>query len=212
MVHHWVLLFILCSLSPVWGQDERYYRQILTGELPKLSGGMKETSESQFNVAGPAYLIDLNGDGIEETLQPQKRDGVDWIEIKDSSKRRVFDAKLLAMGAESVLYKAKLVTLSDKVKALILFLDEGFTMGRKFESTAKIFVITFEKNDLSTMKIATGPHYFHEKEAIRDQYYRRDYLVNVVDFNGDGTKEISIQFHHIQRIMEYTGNGEFRRW
>lgn len=212
MVHHWALLFIFCLSSSVWGQDERYYRQILSGELPKMSDGIRETSEHQFNVAGPSYLIDLNGDGIEETLQPQKRDGVDWIEIRNSAKQRIFDAKLLAVGAGSFLYKAKLVALSPKVKALILFLDEGFTAGRRFEATARIFVITYEKNDLETMKIVEGPHIFHEKEAIREQYFRRDYLVNVVDMNKDGQKEISVQYNHIQRIMEYLGNGEWMRY
>lgn len=212
MLHHWLLLFSLTLLNPVWGQDERYYRQILSGELPKLTQEHKELDRHQFTVKGPLYLIDLNGDGIEESIQPQKRDGVDWIEILDASKRTLFAAKLLAMGAGSVLYKVKLISLSSTVKALILFLDEGYTAGLKFESTARIFVISYEGNDLSTMKMALGPHFYHEKQSMRDQYIRRDYQVNVVDFNNDGVKEVAVMFNHIQRIMEYLGNGEWKRW
>lgn len=212
MVHHWILLLLFCLGTPAWGQDERYYRQILSGDLPKLSEGMSESKGHQFNVAGPGYLIDLNGDGVEETLRPQKRDGVDWIEVTDFGKRRIFDAQLLAMGSESVLYKARLITLGTGLKALILFLDEGFTAGREFESTAKIFVVSWENNDLSSMKISPGPHFYHEKQSIREQYFRRDYLVNVEDLNKDGKKEIIVHFGHIQRIMEYIGNGDWKRY
>lgn len=212
MVHHWILLLIFWFLAPVWGQDERYYRQILSGELPKLSQGMTEGKGHQFNVAGPRYLIDLNGDGVEESVQPQKRDGVDWVEVTDFAKRRIFDARLLAMGAESVLYKIKLVSLASDIKALILFLDEGHTAGRKFESTARIFVVSYEKNDLSTMKISPGPHFYHEKQSIREQYFRRDYLVSLEDLNKDGKQEIIVHYGHIQRIMEYVGNGDWKRY
>ncbi len=211
MVQH-LLLFLLFLLSfPLLGQDERYYRQILSGELPMLSQGDKEVNQGQFTVPGPIYLLDLDGDKVEESLQPQKRDGVDWIEIRDANNRRVFESMLFTAGAESVLYKVKLVSISNKVRALMLFLDEGFTAGKEFESTGRIFVISWEGSDFSAMKISQGPHMFHEKKSVRDQYFRRGYQVNVVDFNNDGVKEIAIQFNHIQRIMEYAGNGEWRR-
>jgi ribosomal protein L21E len=61
------------------------------------------------------------------------------------------------------------------------------------------------------MKLAQGPHHFHEKESQREQYWRRDYSVEVRDTNRDGTKEIVVQFNHIQRIMIYKGLGEWER-
>lgn len=212
MPQHWILLSLLLFSGALWAQDERYYRQILSGELPAMFQGLQETTQHQFNVRGPAYLVDLNGDGIEETIQPQKRDGVDWIEIKDSSRRTVFESELFAAGAHSHLYKAKLVSLSEKIRALVLFLDEGVTEGKAFDATAKIYVVSWEKNDFTSMRIAPGPHFFVERQAIRDQYYRRDYLVNVVDLNKDGQKEIIVHFNHIQRIMEYKGRGEWARY
>jgi hypothetical protein len=207
MVHHWVLFFFLGLSLTVWGQDERYYRQILSGKLPEVFKTSKETLIQSINVVGPSYKVDLNSDGIEETIQPQKRDGVDWIEIRDTSERKIFEGALFAMGAESVLYKIKLVHLSPTVRALILFLDEGHTQGKRFESTARLYLLSYENNDLSTLKLTQGPHFFHEREAQRDQYYRRDFSVNVVDMNKDGTREVSIQFNRIQRIMQYLGNG-----
>lgn len=212
MVQQSILLFIFfLFLGKVHGQDERYYRHILSGELPNFSETNGEAVFHQFNVKGPSYKLDLDGDKIEESLQPQKRDGVDWIEIRDHSERIIFAQKLLAMGSESVLYKIKLVQISPKVKALILFLDEGKTQGRGFESTARIYLVSYENNDLSTMKMIKGPHFFHEKEAQRDQYFRRKYMVNVYDVDNDGVREIVVQFNHIQRILKYAQKGEWTR-
>ena len=211
MVHH-LGIFLLFTLSlSVFAQDERYYRQILKGELPNLNQDIGEVQEHQFNVKGATYSVDLNGDGIEEMIQPQKRDGVDWIEIRNTTQRKIFEAKLLAMGGESSIYKAKLVYLSSTTKLLMLFLDEGKTSGRRFESTARIYLITFENNDLSTMKITTGPHHFHEREGQRDQYWERDYSVEVRDVDKNGVRDVVVQYNHIQRIMVYKGNGNWDR-
>ena len=211
MVHHlWIFLLFTLSLS-VFAQDERYYRQILKGELPNFSQEIGEALEHQFNVKGTTYSVDLNGDGIEEMIQPQKRDGVDWIEIRNTTQRKIFEAKLLAMGGESSIYKAKLVYLSSTTKLLMLFLDEGKTSGRRFESTARIYLVTFENNDLATMKIATGPHHFHEREAQRDQYWERDYSVEIRDVDKNGVRDVVVQYNHIQRIMVYKGNGNWDR-
>jgi len=205
-------LILVWLMSTAYAQDERTYRQIIGGQLPNLNRQFREVPVGQFNVLGRSYHVDINGDGLEEILQPQKRDGVDWIEILDASRRKIFEAKLLAMGSESVLYKIKLVALSAKARGLILFLDEGKTHGRKFESTAKIFVITLDNNDFSTLKISPGPHFFQEKEGQRDQYLRRDYVVNVYDVDKDGVREISVQYNHIQRFMKYMGNGIWLRF
>jgi hypothetical protein len=211
MVHHLGLFFIFTLSLAAFAQDERYYRQILNGELPSFGQEVKELQEHQFNVKGASYSIDLNNDGIEEIIQPQKRDGVDWIEIKDSTHRKIFEAKLLAMGGESVIYKAKLVYLSLTTKLLILYLDEGKTAGKKFESTARIYLVTFENNDLTNMHITTGPHHFHEKEGQRDQYWERDYSVEIRDVDLNGVRDVVVQYNHIQRIMLYAGKGQWLR-
>lgn len=213
MLHHWLFFLFLGGLSGLgFSQDERYFRQILSGELPKLSEEYKENRLPQFNVTGASYKFDLNADGFEETIRPQKRDGVDWLEIRDATQRKIFEGKLLAMGSESSIYKIKVVNLSLKVKAAILFLDEGSTKGKRFESTARIYVVSFENNDLDTLSMTEGPHFFHEKEAQREQYWRRDYNVNIYDMDGDGVREIAVMYNHIQRIMKYKSRGEWERF
>lgn len=212
MVQQALLLFtFFVFLAPSWAQDERFYRQIISGELPRQGEIKTELPIHQFNVLGTNYRIDLNSDGFEETIEPQKRDGVDWIEIRNSIGNKVFESKLFATGGESTLYKIKMVHLSSTVRTLILFMDEGSTRGKRFESTARIFLVSYENNDLSTMKISDGPHFFQEKEKQREQYFRRDYSVNVYDVNKDGIRDIAVEFNHIQRIMQYKGNGEWTR-
>lgn len=193
-------------------QDERYYRQMLSGGLPDFNADKVKAKEKVHYVfESPAYRIDLNKDGVEEYIQTIKRDGVDWLQITDFSGRKIFESKIFAMGAESVIYKIRFITISKDVKALIIFLDEGKTHSIRFESTARIYVLSFEQNNLETLKLSQGPHFYHEKEAQREQYSRRHYQVNIVDFDGDGIKEISIQYNHIQRMMKYVGRGEWIR-
>lgn len=205
-----LLLFILI-IGTAYGQDERYYRQILNGELPQMGLENFEIKEEKFSVEGSSYLVDLNDDGIEEILVPKKRDGVDWIEIKDSSQRTFFEGKLLAQGGSSTLYKIKIAHLSNTVKVLLLFMDEGKTAGQRFESTGRIFLIPYENNKLENMKVTQGPHHFHEKERQREQYWRRDYAVEIRDVNNDGIRDIIVSYNHIQRILLYKGKGEWTR-
>ncbi len=207
------LLVLFCLFLPLisHGQDERFYRQMLKGELPKLTEEVRESPVSVISVDGPLYNLDLNDDGKLESIRPAKREGIDWIQVLNDNKTSIFEGKMLAIGGESSLYKMRLVHLSKKSKALILFLDEGSTSGLMFESTARIFVLSWDDNDLTTMKLTQGPHHYHEKEKQRDQYWTRDFQVDVSDLNNDGVREIIVHYNHIQRVMQYEGKGVWKR-
>jgi hypothetical protein len=212
MLQQWVVFcVILLGMSDSFAQDERYYRQILTGELQKTSEP-KESFVRNYIVKGAEYMVDLDGDGIEEIIQPEKRDGTDYLNILNSSRSSIFSAKLFSSGGNSWIYKLRLVNLSAKVKTLIVFLDEGTTHGLRFESTARIYFLSYEDNKLSTLTLNPGPHIYQEKEAQRDQYWRREFVVDVDDLNQDSSREIIVHFGHIQHIYEYRGNGEWNRF
>lgn len=209
MLQHWlVLCLFLLGSAEIFAQDERYYRQIITGELP-VTVEPKESFVRNYLVKGPEYLVDLDSDGIEEILQPEKRDGIDYLTILNSSRSPIFSAKLYSAGGDSHIYKVRLVNLTDRVKTLIVFLDEGSTKGLRFESTARIYLLSFEDNKLSDISMNPGPHIFHEKEGQREQYWRRDFLVDVKDLNNDSKREIIVHFGHIQYVLEYQKNGEW---
>ena len=212
MHHLFILPLLFFFLVSAEAQDERYYRQMLSEGLPALNMHRSDLKGAHSVIRGTQYRFDLNGDREEEVIEPQKRDGVDWIEIRNSSQIKLFEGKLLSIGSESHLFKIKLVNLSPEIKALILFMDEGKTSGKKFESTGRIFIMSYEKNDLSKMSMVQGPHFFHEKESQREQYWRRNYNVNIYDIDHDGVREIAVQYNHIQRVMKYVGKGEWKRY
>lgn len=210
-MQHWPVFLLLFLSFSLQAQDERYYRQMLAGDLPQFSDELKESPVSPISIDGPHYNIDLNGDGILESVRPAKREGIDYVIVQNAAKTVVFEGKMLAMGGESTIYKMRFVHLSKNTKALVIFLDEGATHGLQFESTARIFVLTWDNDDFGSMKLSQGPHFYHEKEKQRDQYWSREYQVGVRDLNNDGTREIIVHYNHIQRIMQYKGKGEWER-
>jgi hypothetical protein len=212
MLQQWILLglFLMGSVD-IFAQDERYYRQILTGELP-VTSEPRENFVRNYLVKGAEYMVDLDGDGIEEVIQPEKRDGIDYLNILNSSRGNIFSAKLYASGGNSAIYKIRMVHLTPKVKTLIVYLDEGSTKGLRFESVARIYFLSYEDNKLSTLTLNPGPHIYQEKEAQRDQYWRREFVVDVKDLNNDLKREVIVHFGHIQHIYEYKGKGEWSKF
>ena len=208
MAQFTLLLLIFLISGNLKAQDERYYRKMLSGGYAKPEKLVDRVP--RFFVSGPAYLVDLNGDGIEERIIPEKRDGVDWLKIEDSSFSTIFETKLFATGSSSHLYKIKLAILNDKVKVLILFLDEGVTAGAKIESYGRISLISFENNNLATMKFQEGARFYHEMKGQREQYFRRSYSVNIYDIDKDGDREVVVEYQHIQRVFKYAGFGEWK--
>jgi hypothetical protein len=109
MPNYRLILFIFFLTSDIlWAQDERYFRKMFSGDLVKKELP-QEVQKVHFKVVGNSYLIDLDQDKIEEVIEPQKRDGVDWIEVKNSSGRKLFEGKIFAAGSGSYLYKIKFV-------------------------------------------------------------------------------------------------------
>lgn len=212
MPQHWALFALIFLVSAgVFAQDERYYRQIITGELP-VTAEPRESFVRSLVVLGPEYMVDLNADGVEEVLRPEKRDGIDYLTILNSSRSPIFSAKFFAAGGESSIYKLRLVNLSATAKALIVFVDEGATRGLRFESTARIYFLSFDNNDLSTLALNPGPHIFQEREGQREQYWRRQMSVDVRDLDGDHKREIVVHFGHIQHVYEYAGSGTWTKF
>jgi len=190
-----------------WSQDERYYRKIFTGELEDKT---KEVFQYKVIVKSPRYDIDLNQDGIKESVRVEKKDGYDFFLIYDEFGREFFNKRLPAIGAKSRLMKVDLKGINKETNALILHFYEGAIDSSKFEATAKLFFITFDKKDMKKIVFQEGPHFFHEK-VKGDQYLNRRYSVNVVDYNGDGTREISVSYNKISRIYFYTKTGNWKK-
>jgi hypothetical protein len=194
-------------VNPARGQDERFWRKLLSGELAEES--KKVEVEPKWVFSSPNYHLDLNSDGRKESLVILKRDGIDWLDVVGHDKSILFKAKLWAMGVASSLYRVRLVSLSKNVRVLVLYLYEGKTESKTLQASARLYFLSFENNDFSTFKLTPGPRFWHEFEGQREQYWRRLYSINVKDYDGDGTKDFAVEFNQMQNIWLYKGNGSW---
>lgn len=201
-----VLLFFVMATS-AQAQDERFYRKIFTGEL--FEEKVQELPY-KIRVKSKIYKIDLNRDGVPEGIITENRDGIDYLRIVTNFGIELFKYKLHTKGLDSKLFKIQLKTLSSDVDALVLHYYEGLTDYTEFEASARVYFVTIEKRDLSQIKAFKGPHFFHEKEKMKNQYWNRNYTVNVIDYNSDGIKEIGVSFNRINRIYFYLGKGKWQ--
>jgi hypothetical protein len=215
MMRKWVIFFLNFFLMTLlaYSQDERKYRQLIDKTQKNKNNEHEVMPSSTFVQNQGRYQLDLNSDKIEEIVEIQKRDGLDWIIIKASNETVLYQTKLPTVGSQSVIFKMLLLNISKtrSIKTLVLFFDEGMIKSKKSESKARILLLTFENHDLRNIKLTIGPHFFHEKYSQRDQYWRRDYEVKSLDLNADQMREIIVKYQHIQRILIYKGDGIWER-
>jgi len=174
---------------------------MLSGELTQEIH--KTPPEPKWVFESPAYHLDLDGDGRDEVLKIIKRDGVDWLDLRGHDRREVFSGKLWAMGSGSRIYRLRLVDLSAGLRVLLIYLYEGQTEARRFEATARLYFLTLPDRQLKNLELTAGPRFWHEFAAQREQYGRRAYSVNLKDYDGDGTKDVGVEYNRIQSIWRY---------
>ena len=203
-----VCVFILLSFSGrLCAQDERYFRQIFTGELGNKAQLLKK--DYKWEVSTPAYKIDLDGDGEAEGITVSKKDGENWIELSGKLGKPFYRNQIPALRVDSSLFKINFISLSPTVKVLLLNFYEGYTNYLQFNGTARLFLLSFENNKLDKISFSTGPSFWIEREKIVDQYFKRLYKVDVLDLNHDSVKEITVSFNRINRTLAYMGDGRF---
>jgi hypothetical protein len=201
-------LFVLIFFS-AFAQDERFYRQIFDGALIP-----KEAVQENIKliISSPKYHFDLNRNGFNEILETPKRDGLDYIVIKDGMGKLIYEAALDSMAKDSYIDKIQLKSLSATTDLMLIYYYEGGVDSSKFEASARLYFLTFENRDLKTLSLYRGPHYFHEKQKVLDQYLLRSYHVSTLDLNDDGVKEVMVHYNKIARIFFYQGKGNWTRF
>lgn len=205
---------LFLTLNPLQAQDERFFRRILSGELIESERPPVFEKTYHFVAQSPLYEIDLNGDKKKEALSYEIKDGEHWINIFSASdgKKIIFQGKMETAGKDASLFKISLRELSSKLKVLILFFYEGNSQYLDFNGTGRVYLITFEKNDLSTLHLSPGPAFFQEKEQRNLGYYQRNYAVEIFDYNKDGVRELTVKHGHISRVMMYLGGGKWKEF
>lgn len=204
------LLFLVFVSSSLWAQDERFFREIFSGDFYK-TGKRDVKKKFHFKVHSGYYNIDLTGDGITEGIVYEKKDGEDWVHIHDSNKRKVFSYNFEASGVGAQIYKINIAKVSPKSKVLIFYYYEGAIKYSDFRGIGRLYFLSIDDNDLNTLSMHRGPIYWEEKKEQNRGYFQRSYRVSFYDYNKDGIKEIVIKHHLITRVWIYTAPGNWRQ-
>lgn len=206
MTRFWALMLCIFSFSAM-AQDERYFRSIYSGDLFNVKD---QNYYYKVKVESPKYMIDLNRDSKDDSIQSIKMDGNDLIRINDEYGRNVFSHKLETKGKNSHLFRVSFKAIDEKTDVLILHFYEGETQSATFEGSARLYFITIPNRDLRKMKMTKGPFFWMERERAAGKYYNRRYTVNTIDYNNDGSREISISFNKTSRVYFYL-NGDWQQ-
>ena len=202
-------LLIVCVVSwQVLAQDERYFRQLFSGELNKK--GKSDARKYSWSIHTPYYSLDLNRDGKEEQIVFVKKDNEDWIEIFDSEKNKIFGHIFENKGYDSELFRIELKTLNAATDVLLLYYYEGVSKYIDFQGTARIYAITIDNRDLKTLSIFKGSSFFDEVKTFKGHYHKRNYEVYLEDLNRDETKELIIKHRNASTVFIYKGQGKWQ--
>lgn len=202
----WLLMFVV-SWSAL-AQDERYFRQLFSGELLKSNEVVQEKKYSYF-VHTPYYALDLNQDGVSEHVAFTKKDNEDWIEIFDSEKKKIFSYRFENKGFDSELFRIELKTLSAKTAILLLHYYEGVSKYINFQGTSRVYAVTIDNKDLKTMTAFKGPSVFDEQRTFKGHYHKRNYDVYLEDLDHNLVKELIIKYRNTSNVFIYKGDGKW---
>lgn len=202
------LILLLTFSWEVAAQDERFFRQIFSGDLVK-SNEFGEAKKYSYVIHSPYYALDINRDKKDENIVFVKKDSEDWIEILDSDKKKFFSYQLEPKGFDSELFKLELKTISESTDVLLLYYYEGVSKYIDFQGTSRVLAITIDKKDLGTLKTFKGPSFFDESRSQKGHYHKRNYQVYLDDLNQDNVKELIVKHHRMNEVFIYFGNGHW---
>lgn len=209
-----LLFFLLSALAPgvTSAQDERYFRQLFSGELTREKENGDGKNYSYF-IHTPYYELDLNHDKIPEEIIFVKKDSEDWIEIfekKNGERKKIFSYRFETKGYNSELYRMEFKKLSDTSYILLLYYYEGLSKYTEMQSTSRVYAVTIDGNNLKTLSGFKGPSFFEEHKSLKGHYHLRNYQVYLQDLNNDGIKELIVKFHLTSQVFIYEGLGKWK--
>jgi hypothetical protein len=206
-----VCTFLLPQMGQ--GQDERFFRQILSGDLG--DGKAKDPVGASpktywYSVHTPYYDLDLNRDKVSERLVFSKKDNEDWLDIFDQNKKKIFSYRFENMGLNSGLYRVEQKKLSPTADILLLYYYVGYTKFVNTDASAQLYLLTIDNQNLKTMHILKGPSYFEEKKTFRQHYHLGRYSVELRDLNNGRAKAVIVKHRGMSDVLLYEGNGKWK--
>lgn len=204
-------LMVLLVVSSVQAQDERLFRELLlNGEKERVES--KVEALYRIKARSNRHYIDLTGDNRPESLFTSKRDGEDWLQIYDHKGKEVLRELLMPHGPFSRLYRIQIRKLNDASKVMVLYFYEGVTRYLDFRGTTRIYLVSYDNNDLETLSIYKGPVIWDENRTFREHYHQRKYEVSMYDLDGDNTRELTVNYGRMNRVYKYLGKGKWHNF
>ena len=201
-------IFITFTLSVVQAQDQRFFKEFLSRDLKREAS--KEPEKYHFRSFSPFYHLDLNGDQDKESFIYELRDGHSFLNVKDSKGKQIYRYQFEGAAGEARPYQVSVRDLSTNTKVLVFHFYEGKTDYIEFKGTARLYFMTIDNQDLSTISIYKGPSVFEEFESLKKRHYhQRKYELRSVDYNNDGVKELSIHYNKTSKVYFYKDKGKW---
>src|SRR5690606_35768835 len=173
--HEGIFSILACVFSAcVIAQDERFVREMLSGDLSGTPISDKK-EKVHFHAISPFYEIDLDGDDRVEYIVIEKVDSKDWLHIHSYNKERIFSMQFVPKGFESDVYRINLRQISDKTKVLLISYYEGYNQAENFLSSARLYLASWDNNDLKTISHHRGPMIWEEFANTKKHYHQRPY-------------------------------------
>ena len=206
------LLGCLLLIAPIYGQDERVFRELLLHQEKKEGPKSEDLlREAKFKVRSPRYYLDLVGDKKNESFYVSKLDGQDWVYLFNDDGKQVFKAKFDQHGPWSRLFKVQKRYLSEDTLVLVMHFYEGTNRYLETEGSARFYFLTIDKNNIEKASLFKGPAFWHEYRDRKNNYVRRKYEISLYDFDKDNIREISIRHKRMTRVYKYMGQGRWIR-
>lgn len=203
-----ILLFLVTFAQSALGQDERALRELFSGDLIRPESAQRPNS-IHFRVQSPMYQVDLNGDHRAESFVTEKIDGEDWLHVHDYFGKQIFSYQFQANAAMSQIYRLKIMQLGPNVKLIAVHFFEGVNKYIELNANARLYFLTIENNDLSTLSMYRGPAYWEEHDNGRDHYRKRVYHLTSLDLRQTGEKDLLVRFKNISSAYRFVGGGKW---
>jgi hypothetical protein len=203
-------IFLACVLSwqAVLAQDERFFRQLFSQELGERA---KLVKKHKWRVQTPYYEFDLDRDGVKEGIVYEKKDGEDYINFHAPNKKLLKSYFLPAQGPGAKVFRILIKDLSPTTRILILYFYEGYVEYLQSYGSVRLYFVTIDNNNLSTLSFFKGPIYFYELEEFSKTYFQHNYKLSVIDQDGDGVREVLVKYQDIHYFFKYKGKGKWAR-
>lgn len=204
--HLAIWMFAILFVNTAQAQDERVLRYLLRKKQFKEKSLMDRT---HFRLSTKWYELDLDSDKRNEKISMENNDGINYLVIRNYRNFPIFRQAFLTQAIGGIVHKLRLVQVSRDTRLLMVYYFEGVTEYLDFQATGRLYFVSWKNNDLKTIKMSRGPHYWQESKGYRGNYFNRRFKVYLKDFNSDGIKEVAVKLGTISRVYHLMRNNEW---